>query len=46
MIGIGIAIVGAILFALGVFTWHSATWGTIGGLVFVIGIVAIGKLKQ
>lgn len=41
MIGIAVAIIGALLFALGVFTWQNWALGTFGALVFIIGIVFI-----
>lgn len=43
MIGIIVAILGALFFALGVFTWQNWGIGTFGALVFIVGIIAIKR---
>jgi|WetSurMetagenome_2_1015567.scaffolds.fasta_scaffold338171_2 hypothetical protein len=43
MVGIIIAIIGALAFALGVFTWHNWAIGTFGALLFIIGIIAMKR---
>jgi hypothetical protein len=43
IIGIVVALLGAILFALGAFGWHNITAWVIGALMFIIGVVVIIK---
>lgn len=41
--GMGLAIVSALFFSLGVFEWHNTATGTVFGLLYIVGLVIMRK---